>query len=144
MVWHKIAGIFGKSNSLFFTRAELDEILGSPDYTPKALVRLFERNLGKEFNADSGVWEKYSIKRHTLMVMGQFEKYFSKSDLPASISKRLFRAFLALHDIGKPDPIKKTGDRRNQHLYTIEIMSSMGFIRFWLISITLTTSTFLS
>jgi len=125
MVWHKIAGIFGKSNSLSFTRAELDEILGSPDYTPKDLVGLFERDLGKKFNADSGVWEKYSIKRHTLMVMGQFEKYFNKSDLPASVSKSFFRVFLTLHDIGKPDAIKKTGDRRNQHLYTVGIMNSM-------------------
>lgn len=125
MVWHKIAGIFSRTDSLSFTRTDLDEVLGSLDYTPKALIALFERDIGKKFNADSGVWEKYSVKRHTLMVMGQFEKYFGKSDLPAGISKIFFRVFLALHDIGKSDAIKKTGDRRNQHLYTVGIMGSV-------------------
>lgn len=101
---------------------ELDQVLNSPDYTPKSLITLFERDLSKEFSADSGVREKYSIKRHTLMVMGQFEKYLSKNDLPAGVDNNFFRVFLALHDIGKPEAIKITGDKHNQHRYTVEIM----------------------
>jgi len=38
------------------------------------------------------------------------------------MSKNFFRTFLALHDIGKSDAIKKSGDRKNQHRYTVEIM----------------------
>ncbi len=125
MMWSKFSKIFSASNNISFSRVELDEVLNSPNYTPKDLIALFERDLSKKLNADSGVREKYSIKRHTLMVMGQFEKYYSKSDLPASISKNFFRVFLALHDIGKFDAIKKTGDRRNQHCYTVGIMSSV-------------------
>jgi len=125
MVWHKVSEMISKSNRLFLSRAELDEVLRSSDYTPKALVALFQKDLGKKFNADSGVREKYSIKRHTLMVLGQFEKYFADRDLPAGIGKDFFRTFLALHDIGKPDAIKKSGDRHNQHRYTVGIMSSI-------------------
>jgi len=125
MVWHKIAEIIGKPNKLSFLRAELDKILNSSDYAPEALVAMFEKDLGKKFSADSGVREKYSIKRHTLMVMGQFEKYFAGRELPAGMSKNFFRTFLALHDIGKSDAIKKTGNRKNQHQYTVGIMSSV-------------------
>ena len=114
-----------KWSKLPFSREELDRVLDSPDYSPKALISLFEKALSKEFDADSGVREKYSIKTHTLMVMGQFEKYFSKNELPAGVHKRLFRTFLALHDIGKPDAIKKTGDKHNQHIFTVKIMGSV-------------------
>ena len=124
-MWHKVSEMIGKPNKLSFPRAELDKVLNSSDYAPEALVAMFEKDLGKKFNADSGVREKYSIKRHTLMVMGQFEKYFSGRELPAGMSKNFFRTFLALHDIGKSDAIKKTGDRKNQHRYTVGIMSSV-------------------
>ena len=114
-----------KWSKLPFSREELDRVLDSPDYSPKALISLFEKALSKEFDADSGVREKYSIKTHTLMVMGQFEKYFSKNELPAGVHKRLFRTFLALHDIGKAEAIRKTGDKHNQHIFTVEIMGSV-------------------
>ena len=130
-MWHRVLKMINKRDRISFPREKLNEVLDRPDYTPKALISLFEKDLGKEFNADSGVREKYSIKRHTLMVMGQFEKYFSKSELPAGVSKRLFRTFLTLHDIGKFDAIRKTGDKHNQHRYTVEIMgpvlSQLGF-----------------
>jgi len=121
-VWNRILKAIRSQNKLSFSRAELEHVLNSPDYTPKALIALFERDLSKAFNADSGVREKYSIKRHTLMVMGQFEKYFGKNDLPAGVDKNFFRVFLALHDIGKPEAIKRTGDKHNQHRYTTEVM----------------------
>ena len=114
-----------RSKKLSVSRTELDEVLGTPDYAPKSLISLFERDLSKEFNADSGVREQYSIKRHTLMVMSQFEKYFSRNDLPAGVSSNFFRVFLALHDIGKSEAINKTGDKRNQHRYTISVMSAV-------------------
>ena len=119
---HRVLKPKNRTYKLSFSRAELDKVMDSRDYTPKALISLFERDLSKEFNADSGVRERYSIKRHTLMVMGQYEKYFTRNDLPAGVSKDFFRVFLALHDIGKPKAIKRTGDKHNQHRYTIEIM----------------------
>lgn len=77
MVWHKVSEMIGKSNKLSFPRAELDRVLNSSDYAPETLVAMFEKDLDKKFSADSGVREGYSIKRHALMVMGQFEKYFA-------------------------------------------------------------------
>lgn len=41
------------------------------------------------------------------------------------MSKDFLRTFLALHDIGKPDAIKKTGDRHSQHHYTVKIMRTV-------------------
>ena len=121
-MWNRILKAIGQQNKLSFSRAELEHVLNSPDYSPKALITLFEGDLSKAFDADSGVREKYSIKRHTLMVMGQFERYFSKNDFPAGVDKNFFRVFLALHDIGKPEAIKRTGDKHNQHRYTVEVM----------------------
>jgi len=130
-VKHKVAGTMGRPDRLSFSRAELDQLLESPDYAPRALVALLERDLAEKFNVDSGVREKYSIKRHTLMVMGQFEKYFGRDELPGRISRNFFRVFLALHDIGKSNAIMKTGDKHNQHTYTVRtmrrVLSELGF-----------------
>ena len=124
-MWHRVLNALNKRDRISFSREELNEVLDSPRYTPKVLLSLFEKDLGKEFNADSGVREKYSIKKHTLMVMGQFEKYFGKSEIPAGVGRSFLRTFLALHDIGKADAIRKTGDKHNQHRYTVKIMGSL-------------------
>ncbi len=125
MVWNRVSKLIGKANKLSFTRTELDKMLESYEFAPEALVALFARDLGKEFDASSGVREKYSIRKHTLMVIGQFEKYFAARALPANVSKTFFRIFLALHDVGKARAIEKTGDRHNQHRYTVEIMRTV-------------------
>jgi hypothetical protein len=122
MVWHKITGAFGKSNRLLVTRVDLDRVLKNPDYTPESLVNLFENDLGREYSKGKGVHEGYSLKRHTLMVMEQFEKYFSSRELPAGINTGFFRLILALHDIGVPEAIRQTGDKRNQHTFTVKTM----------------------
>lgn len=86
-----------KRSKLPFSREELNRVLDSPDYNPKALISLFEKALNKEFDADSGVREKYSIKTHTLMVMRQFEKYFSKNELPAGLPVCNFLELLLIY-----------------------------------------------
>jgi len=82
------------------TRQGLDNILRSPDYTPSKLIEFFKRDFGHEFLADAGVWEGYTVERHTFMVMQQFEKYFSRGKLPGGFDKNTFRVILVLHDIG--------------------------------------------
>jgi len=122
MVLSRLSRLIGKANKLSITRTELDKTLDSAGFAPGDLVALFSKDLGSEFDASSRVREKYSIRQHTLMVRGQFEKYFAGSVLPAGVSKGFFRTFLALHDIGKPRGIRKTGDRHGQHRYTVQIM----------------------
>ena len=117
--------MISKSNNLSFSRTELDKVLESPDYTPEALVALFKRDFSSTYSKDKGVREKYTLEKHALMVMQQYEKYFSQRELPAGITNSFFRVFLVLHDIGVPESIKKTGDKHYQHRYTVEIMRAV-------------------
>ncbi len=73
----------------------------------------------EQFAADAGVWEGYTIEEHTLMVMTQYEKYFSNDPLPGGMSPDSFRRILAVHDIGKPEAIAQ-GDKKNQHTHTLK------------------------
>lgn len=140
MTWHKIlTGGFKKTKGLSFGREELNGVLECPHYAPKDLVALFQKDFRKEFAADICVSQKYTLKEHTLMVMGQFGKYFSNKKLPAGIDTNFFRVILVLHDIGVPAAIKegvKHGQscrkaKQQQHKYTIGIMgpvlSELGF-----------------
>lgn len=111
-------------NRLSFRRQDLEAVLNNIPFNPSSLIGLFEKDYGSEYAASAGVWEGYTIKEHTLMVMGQFEKYFSNSPLPAGIDKNLFRTMLALHDIGKPEAIR-SGGKHLQHEYTAKIMNSI-------------------
>jgi hypothetical protein len=111
-------------NNLSFGRRELDKVLNEKEFNPSSLIGLFEKNFGSDYQSDAGVWEGYTIKQHTLMVMGQFEKYFGHSPLPAGVDRNLFRTMLALHDIGKPEAIRM-GGKHLQHEYTEPKMNSI-------------------
>jgi len=101
-------------------RRKLDHFFAH-SYSPDTLIALLDRELPSLYEQDAGVWEKYTVRRHTLMVLGQFEKYFASYQLPARVDKNRFRLFLALHDIGKPIAISK-GNKATQHIYTWRIM----------------------
>lgn len=96
------------------------------DYTPENLIEQLEkrRDIGGEYRKGVGVWEGYSLKRHTLMVLGQFEKYYGDKPLPGSVDKNFFRLILALHDIGKPRAAEE-GDKTGQYMYTPEIIEKV-------------------
>jgi len=112
-----------------FNRQQLDKVLKNR-YSPENLIKLFELSYQKEFNSSAGVTEGHTIKKHTLMVMNQFEKYFKDKELPGNLNPNFFRVILALHDIGKPQAISE-GDKRNQHIHTErmikEFLSDMDF-----------------
>ena len=90
-------------------RRELDDILNKSNYTPEKLIEFFEKDHRLELLSSSGVWEKYTIKQHTLMVIRQFDKYFSDTQLPSEMSHNFFRVILALHDLSKPEAIAMGG-----------------------------------
>ena len=100
-----------------FTRKALDAVLNSHEYSPSKLVNFFEKKYHADFAADAGVWEGYTLKQHTTMVLSQFDKYFSKQPLPAETDINFFRVILTLHDIGKPEAIRN-GSKHFQHKYT--------------------------
>jgi len=111
-------------HKLCFKKTELTKIIESKNFNPEDLISLLEKQYPNVYNQDAGVWEGYSLKRHTLMVIRQFEKYFSHSDLPLGVSVSFFRLILALHDIGKPEAIAK-GGKHLQHKYTQKYILSL-------------------
>jgi CRISPR/Cas system-associated endonuclease Cas3-HD len=115
---------------LSFNRASLDKILAQPVPETGDVLDFFKQKYAAEYAADSGVWEKYTIEQHTRMVMTQYDKYFSKEDLPLEISPAFFKVILALHDIGKPEAIR-SGGKHLQHEFTskiiVQILPELGF-----------------
>lgn len=94
-------------------------------FNPDLLIsRLSEdHELARLFAADAGVWEKYTIREHTLMVLDIFER-FQASHVSES-ERRFFRLFLALHDIGKSLAIEQTGEKSNQAQFTGPILAAV-------------------
>ena len=110
-----------------FTREELDAVLNDPEHTTADILSFFEKDFPELFAYPVVVsaGKEYSLRKHTEMVMGQFEKYFKKKNFPCGMSSDFFEVILALHDIGKPEAIEKTGDKERQHEYTEKIMRSI-------------------
>ncbi len=102
---------------LEFTNNDLREIFEDEKFSPEKLILLLKKQYPDTYKQGVGVWEGYTLEEHTLMVMRQFEKYFSDKDLPSDIDKNMFRLILALHDIGKPEAISK-GGKHLQYEYT--------------------------
>jgi hypothetical protein len=71
------------------------------------------------FNKVLKVWERYTLEKHTIMVLGQFEKYFAHKPLPVGITNAQFRLFLAFHDLGKP-VAESEGSKQGQAKYNVE------------------------
>lgn len=87
------------------------------EYSPQALITALEKafDLRQDYDSDAGVDEGYSIRKHTLMVLLQFDSYFSHRTLPLNMSVTFWRVLLALHDVlAKPEAIRK-GNLHHQH-----------------------------
>jgi hypothetical protein len=82
------------------------------------LVNLLDEQFPGIFQQDVGVWEKYTLGQHTLMVLGQYEKYFSAEPLPGGFTHPQFRLFLAVHDMGKPAAVANQ-EKHRQSQYNI-------------------------
>ena len=102
------------------------EALNAPDFEPKKLIEALKKvlSLGPLYSMSVGVWEGYTLEEHTLLVMSQFEKYFSATQLPGKGDKQIFRILLALHDIGKPQAVAD-GRKDEQHARTLEIINEI-------------------
>ncbi len=98
-------------------------------YAPELFLKPFEEAFPDVYKESVGVREGYTLKEHTEMVLRQFEKYFSSRELPANTDIVFFRILLALHDIGKPEAVKK-GSKDLQHTitqdYIEDVMEALG------------------
>jgi hypothetical protein len=70
---------------------------------------------------DARVFEQYTIREHTEMVVRQYATFFARHELPAGMQRGEFLLTLALHDAGKPIP----EDKRDQHRATLDLMHSI-------------------
>jgi len=97
------------------------DILQKSVFNPQELI-----NCLKSMNNLDEVYQQkvrhYTLERHTLLVMNEFERHFSQIDLPTN--KNLFRLMLALHDIRKPKAFLE-GNKNNQYAHTIEIINGL-------------------
>lgn len=111
---------------LKMTREELDQAFEA--YTPPKLIQVLSREFPKAFESMVGDGETLAI--HTKNVLEQYEKHFSRFDLPDIIEKDTFRLILALHDIGKPQAIAQ-GDASQQHKYNAsiarDVLTQLGY-----------------
>lgn len=65
----------------------------------------------------------YKLETHTALVCAVFEKYFV-NNAKETLSLRLFRTLLILHDIGKTKAFKE-GNKNNQYTYSQQIIKSI-------------------
>ena len=98
------------------------------DFQPESIIRFLksiDHSIPSIYNEKV---RHYVLEKHTLLVMNEFEKYFSNMDMP--INRDVFRFMLALHDIGKPKAFLE-GNKNNQYKYTVEIVDRLkGYLPF--------------
>lgn len=102
---------------LKFQASELEEVFEDGQFNPEKLVALLEKQYPGTYDQKVGVKQDYTLKQHTLKVMGQYEKYFKDKPFPAGVDRNTFRLILGLHDVGKPEAVAQ-GDKHLQHDFT--------------------------
>lgn len=110
-----------ETNKAQNNRQRLDSIINAQVFSEDKLIDFLIKEYPDLYGSSIGVWEGYTLKEHTLMVLRQFEKYFSHRPLPGNIDKGVFRLTLALHDIGVPMAIQ-TGDKTMEFRYSMEVV----------------------
>ena len=110
---------------LILDKQKLFSDLNEDPFKPHILI---DNHLSKQYpntyNKDVGVWEKYTLRQHTIMVLRQFEKYFSHQIIHTKIKTDLFRLILAVHDIGKPESVLK-GEKHKHHSYNKQYVDQL-------------------
>ncbi len=100
----------------------LQDILYKTPFQPHELINFLKYSLSLKDTYEQKI-RHYTLEKHTLLVMNEFEKYFFQIDLP--IKRATFRLLLALHDIGKPQAMKQ-GNIKHQHQYTPVIIQELN------------------
>lgn len=62
--------------------------------------------LAQEFPASVGVFEGFSLEKHSNMVFGRFQSYWGDRALPLGVKPEHFAALCFLHDAGKPQAVR--------------------------------------
>ncbi|MDP2401954.1 MAG: isochorismatase family cysteine hydrolase, partial [Actinomycetota bacterium] len=124
------AAVLEKTSDFMVTREDLRRALtGEPATAMARMLEFLEVDFREQLDSDVGVWERYTLREHVFMVIGQYERYFMR-DTSGSISSEDMLLVLALHDIGKPAAVA-AGDKRRQGEYTRRVaeafLAHLGF-----------------
>jgi ADP-ribosylglycohydrolase/HEAT repeat protein len=111
------------------TAAEDGLVPGSLENAAARIIAILKEDASMKtlFEASSGVREEkerpdlYTIEAHTLRVIRQFEKYFSRKKLPDGVDLGFMLLVFVFHDIGKPLAVQ-AGDKRWQHEFTRSVI----------------------
>ncbi|MDO8519515.1 MAG: alpha/beta fold hydrolase [Deltaproteobacteria bacterium] len=100
------------------------KFLNAPQFSPRRLIDLLMQDpeLKDLWPVVVVPQERFTLEEHTLLVLKQFERYFSRAEFPPPMDRGFFRLLLALHDIGKPKAVLE-GDSHRHHAYTAEIIA---------------------
>lgn len=123
----KIVSFFNLGGKLLNREKQESPANVRKEFNPEELIGNLKRdfNLSQEYASQVGVWEGYTLEQHTLMVMKQYERYFSESMDSSLLSKNEFRMLLALHDMGKARAIILGQDKTKQHEHNKKIIPAI-------------------
>lgn len=107
-----------------FTKDDFKRCFQSRRYSPECLVGMLELQYKNCFDKCVSSHLGHTLKEHTLRVLKQFEKYYSKRRLPGNVDKNLFRFLLAIHDLGKPRATRNPV-RDMHHISTIGLVKPL-------------------
>ena len=93
-------------------------------FDAKTLIDAMKPVVPDTYERSVGVGEGYTLERHTLMVLGQYMKYFNGRSLPGGLTHPQFRLFLAMHDLGKPEAHRR-GNKNDQARFNLPLFQSL-------------------
>ncbi len=110
-----------------------ESLLGS-DLNMSQIIEMMSQDdeyIKTQFESSAHVSEGFTIGEHTMMVAGQYEKYFKDSHSTSLFSSREMMIGLALHDIGKHQAFEADQSTHHQHDHTAQlaypILEKIGF-----------------
>ena len=115
----KLAMILASRQEMAQAPKPFSETIENPYSSPREVIEAAKSVPGyKEiFEADAGNWEGFSLEEHTETTLRIFE-YNYVDNVPTSLLP-LVKLCLLVHDIGKPESVKKN-DKKNQRSYNLK------------------------
>lgn len=95
------------------------------DFSPPKIItqaKLLSPFLALQYEKDAGVWEGFTLEKHTMAVLSQYKKYM-QSQIEEK-DQEFFPLFLTFHDIGKPIAVEK-GNKALQHPFSTSILQCL-------------------
>lgn len=103
-------------------KQEILYTLNENPFNPNNLISILKHIKGLDIQYSSKV-RHYTLEKHSLLVLREFEKHYTDFYIP--ISKSFFRLFLSVHDIGKPMALQH-GRHSDQHTYSLRIIDEIS------------------